>query len=106
MLLTGDVGPKSHCCAWPDHSLRVAYEDLVGAGAIASRLQTLDANVQLSPEATAALAAFDVRRPFDETPSGIELVERGFADDVALAEDVDVDQVVPILLDGRYVAAQ
>jgi len=90
---------------WPDHSLRVAYEDLVGAGAIASRLQTLDADVQLSPEATAALAAFDVRRPFDETPSGIELVERGFADDVALAEEVDVDPVVPLLVDGRYVAA-
>jgi 2-phosphosulfolactate phosphatase len=91
---------------WPDHSLRVAYEDLVGAGAIAARLQSLEPAVQLSPEATAALAAFDARRPFSETPSGIELVERGFADDVALAEEVDVDPVVPLLLDGRYVAAQ
>ena len=34
-----------------------------------------------------------------------KLVERGFADDVRLAEEVDADDVVPILENGRYVAA-
>jgi 2-phosphosulfolactate phosphatase len=40
-----------------------------------------------------------------EVPSGRELVDRGFAEDVRLAEQVDADDVVPILQNGRYVAA-
>jgi 2-phosphosulfolactate phosphatase len=89
---------------WADGSLRVAYEDLVGAGAIAARLRDGDGSVTLSPEADAAAHAFDNIRPLKETPSGLELVERGFGYDVELAEQIDVDVVVPVLRDGRYVA--
>lgn len=90
---------------WADHSMRVAYEDLVGAGAIAAAMRRNDPSAQLSPDATAAVAAFDARSPLAQAPSGIELVERGFSDDVVLAEEVDADAVVPVLRDGRYVAA-
>lgn len=90
---------------WPDGSLRPAYEDHVGAGAIAARMRDQGADVLHSPEVVAAMAAFDTRQPLVGTPSGLELVGRGFADDVALAEMVDVDPVVPVLRDGRYVAA-
>jgi 2-phosphosulfolactate phosphatase len=90
---------------WADHSLRVAYEDLVGAGAIADSLERVDPTAELSADARAAVAAFQRRRPLAEAPSGRELVDRGFADDVALAEDVDADPVVPVLRDGRYIAA-
>ena len=91
---------------WPDHSMRVAYEDLIGAGAIAARLLARDPATELSPEAAAAVSAFEHRQPFTDVPSGRELVDRGFTEDVEMAEQLDVDNVVPILRDGRYVAAQ
>ena len=90
---------------WPDDSIRVAYEDLVGAGAIVSRMLTVDPTVQLSAEAEAAMAAYERLRPLTDTPSGQELVERDFADDIVLASSVDVSTVVPVLRDGCFVAA-
>jgi 2-phosphosulfolactate phosphatase len=83
----------------------VAYEDLVGAGAIVSRMLTVDPSVRLSAEAEAALAAYERLRPIADTPSGQELVERDFGDDVVLASAIDVSTVVPVLTDGCFVAA-
>jgi 2-phosphosulfolactate phosphatase len=92
---------------WPDGALRVCYEDLVGAGAIAARMRDIgDHGVLMRPEVLAAASAFDSRSPLTEVPSGQELVERGFVEDVRLAEEVDADDVVPILKNGRYVAAE
>lgn len=90
---------------WPDGSLRVCYEDLIGAGAIAAHLRDGE-GFALSPEASAAAVAFDQRQSLEGVPSGQELVGRGFADDVQLAEEVDSDDVVPVLRNGRYVAAE
>lgn len=90
---------------WPDGALRVCYEDLIGSGAIADRLLEADPQVTLSPEALAAVAAFRTRSPLAEVASGRELIDSGFPDDVRLAEQVDVDDVVPVLRNGRYVAA-
>jgi 2-phosphosulfolactate phosphatase len=101
----GSIGLVPAGERWADHSMRVAYEDLVGAGAIAAALRRDDPAARLSPDAAAAAAAFEQRRGFEEVPSGIELVERGFADDLVLAAEVDADPVVPVLRDGRYVAA-
>jgi phosphosulfolactate phosphohydrolase-like enzyme len=39
-------------------------------------------------------------------PSGRELVDQGFSVDVSLAEELDADDVVPVLRDGRYIAAE
>ena len=92
---------------WPDGALRVCYEDLVGAGAIAARMRDRgDQGVVMRPEVLAAASAFDGRSSLTEVPSGQELVERGFFEDVRLAEEVDADDVVPILKNGRYVAAE
>jgi 2-phosphosulfolactate phosphatase len=90
---------------WADGSLRPAYEDWVGAGAVVSRLAGHDPGVRLAPEAVAAAAAFEVLRPLRGCPSGIELVEKGFGADVDVAEQLDVSTVVPVLVDGRYVAS-
>ena len=90
---------------WLDGSMRVAYEDLVGAGAIVSRMLAVDPAVALSAEAEAALAAYERMRPIADTPSGQDLVERYFGDDVALASAVDVSTVVPELVDGCFVPA-
>ncbi len=90
---------------WSDGSLRPAYEDLVGAGAIVDRLQGLDPEVVLAPEAEAAALAFRALRPLATCASGIELIEKGYADDVRIASQVDVSQVVPTLVEGRFIAA-
>jgi len=100
----GHVGLVPAGERWPDGSLRPAYEDLVGAGAIADRLLTQDADVELSPEAEAAALAFRALRPLELCPSGIELIERGWAEDVRIASEVDASDVVPVLAGGRFVA--
>jgi 2-phosphosulfolactate phosphatase len=90
---------------WGDGSLRPAYEDLVGAGAVVDRLSARDPGVRLAPEAEVAALAFRSLRPLELCVSGAELVERGFASDVRIASEIDVTDVVPVLVDGRFVAA-
>ena len=102
---TGRIGLVPAGERWSDGSLRPAYEDLVGAGAVADRLRAFDPSVALSPEAEAAALAFRSLRPLDTCASGAELVERGFAQDVQIASDVDGSSVVPVLAEGRFVAA-
>ncbi len=92
---------------WPDGELRPAVEDLWGAGAVLSGLGELG----LSPEAAMAAAAFRAveGRLADELPrcaSGHELVEGGFAGDVALAASYDVSRVVPVLTGDAFGDAQ
>ena len=90
---------------WGDGSLRPAYEDLVGAGAVIDRLAGRDPGLPLTPEAEVAALAFRALRPLELCPSGAELVERGFAGDVRIASEIDVTDVVPALVEGRFVAA-
>jgi 2-phosphosulfolactate phosphatase len=89
---------------WGDGSLRPAYEDLVGAGAVVERLTAEEPGVVLSPDAEAAAAAFRWLRPLAQCPSGVELIDKGYADDVTIAEQVDASEVVPVLVEGRFVA--
>ncbi len=60
-----------------------------------------------SPEAAAAVAAFEAARgsladTLADCTSGLEMVSRGFADDVTLAAAYDVTDVVPQLREGRF----
>jgi 2-phosphosulfolactate phosphatase len=89
---------------WGDGSLRPAYEDLVGAGAVVERLTAEEPGVELSPDAEAAAAAFRWLRPLAQCPSGVELIDKGYADDVTIAEQVDASEVVPVMVEGRFVA--
>ena len=57
------------------------------------------------PEAEVAALAFRALRPLEMCPSGAELVERGYAEDVRIASEIDVSTVVPVLVEGRFVAA-
>ena len=86
---------------WPDGSLRPAYEDL-RAGAVAARL-----GLPLAADTGVAVAAFD-RWSVDRLlmcRSGVELVDRGFGDDVLMAAAEGADDVVPVLVDGAFVVA-
>jgi 2-phosphosulfolactate phosphatase len=85
---------------WPDDALRFAVEDLIGAGAIIAHLPG-----PMSPEAQAAVATFeraaaDLGAELATCGSGIELVERGFPGDVAIAAHLDAYSCVPMLKDG------
>jgi 2-phosphosulfolactate phosphatase len=87
---------------WNDGSLRPAFEDWVGAGAIINHLKG-----RLAPEAGAALAAysdarFDLKRLLRQCGSGRELIERGFEQDVDLFSELNVSDCVPVLMDGAY----
>ena len=88
---------------WEDGSLRPAWEDLVGAGAI---LRDLDG--RLSPEAEVAVAAFqklqgNLVTALERCSSGKELVARGFAKDVELAAAINISSCVPLLVNKAYV---
>lgn len=84
--------------------MRVAVEDLLGAGAVLSMFDRLD----LSPEARAAAAAWHDAEPeivgrLRASASGRELIERGWPGDVDLAAQAHVSDLVPVLVDGRFV---
>lgn len=88
---------------WKDKSLRVAFEDLVGAGAIISYLKD-----DLSPESKAALKVFDNSKTtlFDDIrkcSSGKELTDRGFEKDILLASQLNSSHNVPVLNENHFV---
>lgn len=90
---------------WPDGTLRLAIEDLIGAGAIISYLCG-----SRSPEADITVAAFECvkDRLYDQIldcASGRELVELGFQRDIELATALDVSQTVPVLENDAFVVA-
>jgi 2-phosphosulfolactate phosphatase len=95
----GDVAVIAAGEHWQDGSSRFAIEDWLGAGAIIAQLPG-----ERSAEAKASAAAFAQLRErlldvFRDSVSGMELIERGWPDDVALAAQLDADDCVP-LLDG------
>ncbi len=88
-----------------DGSLRPAFEDLVGAGAI---LNQLDGT--LSPEASSARAAFREAQPrlvddLRHCSSGKELIEIGFGQDVEFAAQLDASRTAPVLSNDAFIDA-
>jgi 2-phosphosulfolactate phosphatase len=91
---------------WADGSLRPAYEDFVGAGAIMDSLPT----GRWSPEARAARSAFLAARDhltenLMDCASARELVALGYVRDVHIASQLNVSSTVPVLHhSGAYTA--
>ncbi|MHC5724097.1 MAG: 2-phosphosulfolactate phosphatase [Nostoc sp.] len=86
-----------------DGSLRPAFEDLIGAGAILSYLHG-----SLSPEAEVAVATFQAFRQdllgyLKKCSSGKELIEKGFESDVELSSGYNISDCVPLFTDNAYV---
>lgn len=109
--LAGRPGPIGVVAAgerWSgDRSLRPAAEDLWGAGAVVDAILTAATDRTVSPEAELARAAYgavrdDLRSRLARCASGVELVEKGFDEDVQVAAAVDVSDLVPVLSDGWF----
>ncbi|GAB3340646.1 hypothetical protein GCM10027452_13400 [Micromonospora halotolerans] len=92
---------------WPDGSLRPGVEDQLGAASVLDALSGVPGG--LSVEAAMALAALastpDVPAAVRGCVSGRELVEGGFGEDVAVAVELGVSDVVPVLRRGYFAAA-
>lgn len=87
-------------------NLRVAFEDLLGAGAILAHLGD-----DLSPEAQYARIVFennqtDLHTALSKSSSGKELIGRGFKEDVMLASKWNESTTVPVLLNETYVGIE
>ncbi|MFE6923463.1 2-phosphosulfolactate phosphatase [Nocardia sp. NPDC057663] len=114
-LIARNWGTSTHPIAivpageqWPGTEVvRPAVEDWLGAGALAAALLDRGAT-DPSPEARSAATTFtsiaDVPALIATCASGRELAAIGFAEDVALATDLDADRTVPILVDGVFTA--
>jgi 2-phosphosulfolactate phosphatase len=88
---------------WPDGSLRPAWEDLIGAGAVITDLPG-----PRSPEAEAACDAFrgaqaDLSDRLRACVSGRELIEREFEADMDLAASGGSSSCVPALCGNAFV---
>jgi 2-phosphosulfolactate phosphatase len=92
---------------WPDGSLRPALEDALGAGAVLAGLRA--AGCALSPEAAALVSAYeatgDVEGAIRSCGSARELIAAGYGTDVDMALEIDVDEAVPVLVDGAFVGS-
>jgi 2-phosphosulfolactate phosphatase len=88
---------------WPDGGLRPSIEDLIGAGAVIDAL-----GLPCSPEAVIAREIFcSVRSRLGELLRGCvsahELINRGYAQDVEVAIELDASTVAPLLANGAYI---
>lgn len=86
--------------------MRVALEDLLGAGSVLSMFD----RDELSPEALVAVAAWhdaeaELRERLRACVSGRELIAADRGGDVDLAAQAHVSDLVPVLADGRFVDA-
>jgi 2-phosphosulfolactate phosphatase len=85
-----------------DYTLRPALEDWIGAGAVIEHLSG-----RKSFEAQAAQHIFrtyqnDLLSVLKGIASGLELIEKEFAEDVDLAARLNVSNTVPRLVEGAY----
>ncbi len=106
----GPVGLVAAGERWAgDGSLRPAVEDLWGAGAVVASLVAARPGTRVGPEAEAARTASegvsgDPLTQLRRCASGVELKQKGFGDDVTIAAELDVSSVVPVLIDGWFIA--
>lgn len=91
---------------WPGGTLRPALEDWLGAGAVVARMAA-----ERTPDATAAQTAFQAARgrliaALVACRSGMELVDKGYEQDVRIAAELDATRRAPLLVDGAYLAVE
>lgn len=87
-----------------DMSLRPSLEDWIGAGAVIHHLHGKKSPDALAAEATYLQFKAQLPETLMQIGSGIELIEKGFPDDVRLAAQHNVSEVVPQRIHDAYQA--
>lgn len=87
------------------YEFRPAIEDWLGAAAV---LAALGEDHEMTAEAVLAVGAFQSAGPMlgsliANSESGIELAEKGRAEDVEFCSSLDTHDVAPLLVDGAFV---
>lgn len=100
--ISNNIGVIAAGEKWDDTSIRFAFEDMVGAGAVISCFTS-----ELSIEAQTAKIVFqsnegNIESALLRSVSGKELVDRGYIGDVSLAAKINVSNVAPILINGAF----
>lgn len=88
-----------------DYSLRPSMEDWIGTGAIIHYLSGTKSIEAQTAENTFLQFRDDLYACFQMIGSGIELIDKGFAEDVHLATELNVSDVVPRLMNEAYQAS-
>jgi 2-phosphosulfolactate phosphatase len=88
---------------WEDDSLRVAYEDLIGAGAIINQLKGVKSEEAKTAEKFFSQAKAEGFRNIFQLKSGLELIEIGFKEDVEIACQYDVSTAVPVMQNDAFI---
>jgi len=87
---------------WEDNSMRVAYEDLIGAGAIINQLLgEKTAEAKLAEEVFYQAKKVDFQS-ISQLKSGQELIAWGFERDITLACQYNQSNTVPYLIDDFF----
>jgi 2-phosphosulfolactate phosphatase len=90
---------------WPDGSIRFALEDWLGAGAIISKLVGKK-TVKAKAASNTFDGNFDLLSVLRSGASGIELIERGFPEDVELAAQLNISTSSPRMDSCAYVSTE
>jgi len=85
-----------------DESLRPAFEDWIGAGAIISNLVGNKSTEAQTAEAIYHHFSQKLSEALSSCSSGRELVAAGFQSDIASIAELDADNAAPILRNGYY----
>ncbi|MDD2715264.1 MAG: 2-phosphosulfolactate phosphatase [Candidatus Wallbacteria bacterium] len=88
---------------WPDGAVRFAFEDRIGAGAIIHGLPGSRSPEALAAESAYLAAEINLCALLAACASGRELIERGYAEDVKLAADLNVSRCVPLLTAETFI---
>ncbi|MEU1784682.1 hypothetical protein ABZ553_01850 [Streptomyces sparsogenes] len=104
-----EAGTRVFPYAWRDETAAAFAREKAADLAVGRRAAESRGLGPLSPEAAAARSAFagtpDVAGAVAACSSGIELAEGGFAEDVAIAVELNASGVVPVLTQGTFDAS-
>jgi 2-phosphosulfolactate phosphatase len=87
----------------PEDTLRPAFEDHLGAGAIIQRLTGSKSPEARSAEAVFSACEHNLAETLRTCSSRKELIEKGYGEDVDYASQIDTSHSQPLLVDGAYI---